>query len=694
MCIQQIDNNKTEFRIIFCIFAYMRKLKSTILTTTFCCLLLACGNSERRFDELQKQRLIVEDSIGNGHDAYAFRETDKFMSEAADSTTYYLWLSTRNKAFYTKMMADSMLMAGHRIEAYLKRNEKKDDKATTILRAEWLMSQGVIQTAFMGRPDLGLNYNTKATALIRKHKGNNELLLSALTNTADYYRQMGKLDLSADAYTQALALADSMQDNRNAPVVVELGIATAYSFMADYDNSEYWWKRIETKADSMLYDDQFIFYNNRGNDLYFQHKYKEAMPYFEKAVQLVRGKEQKQWDYYTALANMGENYVCLGQADKGRQALNEADAFFKQVGFDIGAYYTTTSYIKLALLEGKPASAIDIIKRAKQPEPVIPTAIMQRLEAVEKTMCAIGNYREAYATHKRLDNIRDSVQAENARMRMNTNLLRFKHDKQLAQQQHTIDQQHIISLTAWGLCAVSLLAIAVLATLFRLQRKKSQLREMEERQKLVKLRMENARNRISPHFVYNALNHELLAQIKGQKVDLFSLTQLLRRGISQASNLETTLKEEMEFVDYYVGIEGRQMGDDFSYATYIDPAVDMAAVRLPAMVVQIFVENAIKHGLRAMTPREGAQRMLRIRISRSDEQHTMVEVTDNGLGLSVSGKDSTHTGMRIVRQTIQILNDRNKHDITFGIENCSTLEAGHTGCRSWIAIPDDYNYDI
>lgn len=672
----------------------MREFKPIILTTILCCLLLACGDSDRRFDELQRQRLIMEDSINNRHDAYAFRETDKRMSEATDSTTYYLWLSTRNKAFFTKKMADSMLIVGHRIEAYLKRNEKKEDRATTTLRAEWLMSKGAMQSVFMGRPDIGLKYNKQATALLRKHKGNNESLLNALANTADYYRQMGMLDLSADAYMNALALVDSMQNNRNAPIVVELGIATAYSYMADYEHSEYWWKRIEAKADSMLYDDQFIFYNNRGNDLYFQHKYKEAMPYFEKAAELVRGKKEKQWDYYTALANMGECYVCLGDADKGRQTLNKADAFFKQVGFDIGTYYTTTSYMKLALLDGKPNVAINIIKQAGDKEPVIPMAVMLRLEVAEKAMCATGNYHEAYNIRKHLDIIRDSIQAENARMRLNTNLLRFKHDKQLAQQQHTIDQQRIISLTAWGLCTVALLVIVVLAILFRLQRKREQLREMEERAKLVKLRMENARNRISPHFVYNALNHELLAQIKGQKVDLYSLTQLLRRGISQANNLATTLKEEMEFVDYYVGIEGRQMGDDFCYATDIDSAVDMTAVRLPAMVVQIFVENAIKHGLRAMAPRENAQRLLRIRISRSNEQQTMVEVIDNGLGLSVGSKDSTHIGMRIVRQTIQILNDRNKHDITFGIENCSTLEAGHTGCRSWIAIPDDYNYNI
>ena len=673
----------------------MKKYNISLFLLSFVsCLFFSCSRENSRFEKLQKQRVLVEDSIGNGHEVYAFKQIDKYMAEASDSTTYYLWLSTRNKAFYAKMLADSMLVADKRICAYLERNSKAKGKPVDMLRAEWLMARGVLQAALMGRPDSGLVYNQRATAIIRMYNDNHEQLLTALTNTADYYRQMGQLDLSADAYLQALALADSMKTNRNALGVVELGIATAYTYMGDYDNSGYWWKQIEKKVGRMLHDDQFIFYNNRGNDLYFQRRYGEAMPYFKKAVELVKDRPQKEWDYYTALANMGENYVCLGKRDEARKALDEAEAFFKKVGFGVGLYYTATSYMGLAMLEGKPSEALELIKNSATPDHMIPTAVMLRLQQEERVMTVTGNYRMAYDIHKRMDGIKDSIQATNIRMRMNANLLQFKHDKQLAEQQHVIDQQRIITITAWALCFVALLVVGILVALIFLQRKRNQLRELAEQQKVIKLRMENARNRISPHFIYNALNHELLSQLKGKEVNLYALTQLLRRGVTQANNLVTTLKEEMEFVNYYVGIEGQQMGDDFEYDVAVDSSVDIDKVSLPSMAVQIFAENAIKHGLRTMKPRSGVKRRLSIRISRCKEAFTQIEVIDNGLGLGANSTDSTHTGMRIIRQTIQILNDRNKEKISFGVENCCILEENHTGCRSWITIPDDYNYTL
>ena len=112
------------------------------------------------------------------------------------------------------------------------------------------------------------------------------------------------------------------------------------------------------------------------------------------------------------------------------------------------------------------------------------------------------------------------------------------------------------------------------------------------------------------------------------------------------------------------------------------------------MAIQIFVENAIKHGLRAMPQRENKYRQLCVKISRCDNHYTLVEVIDNGLGLPSDSSNTTQTGMRIIRQTIQILNDKNKEYISFGIENCSVLENNHTGCRSWIMIPDEYDYTL
>lgn len=671
----------------------MRKANLLLLHLLAFFLLVACRQENVRIAKLQAERQIIEDSIYAGRDTYALRQTNKYMKEANDSNTYYLWLSTRSKVFFSKMMEDSMNVAERQIEGYLKRHSAEQNKSLDVLRAEWNMSKGTSLTVFAGRPDSALAYYKNAIDLLRKNNEVGRTLLRALTNTADNYRQLGKLDLSADVYLQALALADSIKADNKTHIEVELGISTTYSFMGDYDNGKHWWDMLETKVDSMSYDDKCIFYNNRGNDLYFQHRYTEAMPYFVKTAELTKGNENKEWLYHTALYNMGEIQVCLGKGKEARVNLEKADTFFKKVGYDMGRFYVATSYISLALLESSPNEALKLVESSQIPSHMIPCAIMYRLQQEERVMKAVGNYRRAYDIHKQLDELQDSIQTVNIKMRMNANLLRFKHDKQLAEQQHIIDQQHIANIMAWALCTVALLLVAILVAFIFLQRKRNQLRTLAEQQKIIRLRMENTRNRISPHFIYNALNHELLAQLKGKKVNLYALTQLLRCGVTQAENLETTLMEEMNFVNYYVGIEGQQMGDDFKFDVNINSALDIEKVKLPAMTVQIFVENAIKHGLRGMTPREDKQRLLHINISRHDDQYTLVEVVDNGLGLNYAS-DKECNGLRIVRQTIQILNDKNKKHISFGIENSSALEENHTGCRSWIMIPDEYDYTL
>lgn len=121
------------------------------------------------------------------------------------------------------------------------------------------------------------------------------------------------------------------------------------------------------------------------------------------------------------------------------------------------------------------------------------------------------------------------------------------------------------------------------------------------------------------------------------------------------------------------------MRDKLTYVKEVAGDVDVRQVRLPAMTIQIFVENAIKHGLR----RKGG--VLTLRATRQGSS-TLIEVIDNGVGLNPSYQE--HTGMRVVRQTIQMLNEHNQQPITFGIGN---LEQG---CRSWLLIPDDFNYNL
>ena len=583
------------------------------------------------------------------------------------------------KMWYGQMQGDSMKVKSEQVAHFLQQHEDDQSSPMRRLRAEWLKAKGVWFSAIKGRPDSALVYTDRAIAEMNGLSGVDELRILAMANRADFYRQLGQLDYSVDGYLMALETADSTGLGEEMKIPLLLGVSTAYTFMGDYQNSEIWWRKTGELVNQMDERDQFIYYNELGNNHYFQEQYVGALDCFNKAASLVKDDKHRQWDYYTALTNLGEIHVCLGQADSARVIIAQVDSFFRKVDFPPILYYIETEKIKLALLEGRTQQALQMVNHCEFPTVSIPAAKLLRLKAVEQVMRQTGNYQKAYEAHLQLHALNDSIQNANVRMQMSSRMLQYEHDKQLLEQQRTIDNERMKVRLAWAFCAVALLAIGLLSVLIWFWRKRQKMHDMEVRQQIVGMRMENTRNRITPHFIYNALTHEMLAQMEGRKVDLSALTQLLRRGVEQADMLETTLEEELTFVDYYVDIERQQMPVTLFYQKELDSDVNPQAVLLPAMTIQIFVENAIKHGLK----RQGG--MLTIRASRQDNA-TLVEVLDNGQGLDSSYQE--HTGMKVVRQTIQMLNEHNHQQITFGIGNLKQ------GCRSWLLLPDDYNYNI
>ena len=585
------------------------------------------------------------------------------------------------KMWYTQMEGDSMEAASRRIKIYLDQHQDDSTEPMRKLRTEWLKARGVYFSAIKGLPDSALTYTEQALTEMQGLKGMDEIRVLAMANRADFYRQLGQLDKSADAYLQALQTADATGVSDSLKIPLMLGISTDYTFMGDYSNSQRWWQRLGTMVPIMKRGDQFIYYNNLGNDFYFQAKYQEARDCFQKAAELVKDDADKQWDYYTAVANLGEIYIRLQQADTAQQMIQQADSFFRRVNFPPLIYYIATSHMELKMLEGDIQGAQAIAASSPKDDISIPAAKVLRLKALERLMKKTGHWKNAMDIHDELHLLNDSIQTIQSSMRMSAQLLQYRHDKQLLEKQQEIDHQQMKNRLAWALLMVAILTVIVMVILYQLRRRRQRMQELATRQQIVVLRMENTRNRITPHFIYNALSHEMLEQMKGRAVDLNALTQLLRRGVEQADMLDTTLSEELRFVDYYVEIEGRQMGNKLCYHKEIANEVNPDNVHLPAMTIQIFVENAIKHGLQ----RQGGE--LTIRVGRQSD-NTLIEVIDNGRGLGTS-KPMEHTGMKVVRQTIQMLNEHNRQQITFGIANATP-----SGCRAWLLVPDDFNYSF
>ncbi|MDY5240011.1 MAG: hypothetical protein SPH57_16355 [Bacteroides helcogenes] len=162
-----------------------------------------------------------------------------------------------------------------------------------------------------------------------------------------------------------------------------------------------------------------------------------------------------------------------------------------------------------------------------------------------------------------------------------------------------------------------------------------------------------------------------------------------QKAYELAEQLCVTLAEELDFVKTYIDLERRSLGTDFHPVVEIGVDVYPEKVLLPSMLIQIPVENAIKHALRG---KEG-ERNLWISACRQKDG-IRIRITDNGGGYRLNSRNrGTGTGMKVVMQTIQILNRKNKEGIDVAIHNV-TLPTGETGCEVTFLLPEKYNYNI
>jgi signal transduction histidine kinase len=136
------------------------------------------------------------------------------------------------------------------------------------------------------------------------------------------------------------------------------------------------------------------------------------------------------------------------------------------------------------------------------------------------------------------------------------------------------------------------------------------------------------RAQINPHFLFNALNTAaaLIPTRPGlAERTLERLSDVFRYTLRRSETEWTTLREEMEFVRAWLEVEQARFGNRLEVDLEVD--VEAACVRLPAMVVQPLVENAIRHG----AARQGEVCRIRL-LARRRPDRVIVEVRDTGPG--------------------------------------------------------------
>jgi two-component sensor histidine kinase len=161
---------------------------------------------------------------------------------------------------------------------------------------------------------------------------------------------------------------------------------------------------------------------------------------------------------------------------------------------------------------------------------------------------------------------------------------------------------------------------------------------------LADARLQALRGHLQPHFLFNSL-HSIAALARAGDtagvVRLIAALSDLLRHVLDAGDRHASLREELQIVERYLEIQRARFADRLDVT--IDLAPDVADARVPLLIVQPLVENAVRHGL-AQRVREGSLLVRAVR----ENGATRIDVEDTGVGLPPGWaiRDSTGTGLR------------------------------------------------
>ena len=611
------------------------------------------------------------------------------MEEAKDSLVKYNYLAMTLKTYLITSQLDSAQIVIQQIHDFIERQHSSSQMAD--LESECFNMKGNI-FARVGNMDSAEICFRKAYEL-RMRGTRIEVVPDILMNLADANNRLGKLDIGAAWYRRALLMCDSLHIASTKKPPIYYGLAQVYVTMRDFEQCDYYYNLAGESYDSMLPYEKYIYLNNRGTSYYYREDYQTAIKYFQKVIDLVEGYADMSFELNLGRLNLGDCYLQLNMVDLAVKYINECQLFFEEMGVSTALYYIDTQKIELALLQKDFQEARRLLSESVVPPGIDPDMVHIRNKYLQQFYEETGNYKRAYHYLQRNNQLDDSIRNERVRMRTADLTLRYQQDSTLIAHRVLLQEQKnkvlVLRQTQFVVFAVAVVSILTAVFLYLYSKKKRALLLARNHRTVSTLRLENIRNRLSPHFIFNMLNREMAERNVEEKQELSSLVKLMRRNLELAEQLCVTLAEELDFVKTYINLERRSLGPDFHSELKIEKDVQPEQIRIPSMMIQIPVENAVKHALRE---KEG-ERNLWVSVCRRGNG-ICIKITDNGGGYRPDSRNrGTGTGMKVIMQTIRILNNKNKEAIDVLVHNVS-LQSGEMGCEVTFWLPDNYDYRI
>jgi ligand-binding sensor domain-containing protein len=251
----------------------------------------------------------------------------------------------------------------------------------------------------------------------------------------------------------------------------------------------------------------------------------------------------------------------------------------------------------------------------------------------------------------------------------------------------------------WFLGILFTLSVCLIVLLFYLRLKKTaeknrlHLQQINQQQELRIARLTSIRAQMNPHFIFNTMSLIQGNVLNGLKEDanrnIQNFSLLVRKVLDFSSKEMIALQEEIDVLEKYLSIEKDRFNGSLDFRINLDENLKQEMIRIPSLITQPFVENALRHGL---MHKEGLK-TLRIDFSLNNDC-LLVSIDDNGIGRKSSAEfnkarkpEHNSFAVEAYQKRIELLNTARVQKIVLEIIDKHSEHGIATGTTVLIYIP-------
>ncbi len=561
---------------------------------------------------------------------------------------------------------------------------------------------------------------------IAQNTNNNERIASVGNLLANTYAAMGNFKASNATYLLALNAAEA-SENSGDIAKISMNLAANFNFTGDYEkaakyglyslkiketdhnlericyhyiamgnifrenNNTTKWEQYVRKAYKMKdvegcasFSDKAKIYNSLGGLAVQKEEFKQALLYYD-TLMMISTEVHYEQGISTALTNSAGVYKQLDNFPKALELATKAEQYFDENPYE--TIFNRNFKAELYNLTGEYGKGLALARQNINTDELsyYSTENLKCLELLYQLNFNLSNYDEAFFWNDSLRTTEQLLRDEDIRNSFEELEARYETEKkeqqiELLTAENELKNQRINV----GIGIVVVLAIVILLVVYILNIRKKQAELLQN-----DLQQQVLRAQMNPHFIFNVLgsiqNYMLKNDLRKASDFLAQFASLTRATLNNSAAETISLADEISMLRNYIELEKMRSQNKFDFRMDYDQNLELDFIKIPPMLIQPFIENAIKHGFKKI----GSGGFLKIQITdKTDCVEFLIE--DNGSGIQEpddAEKKHRSMAMAIFEKRRKLITQKYKKYFAFEMQNLCDVNPDKTGVRVRIEVP-------